>query len=113
MEKIIGKKLGKQKTPYPSNWKPETENSPDVNDQTRNKYQKLLGIGIWLVVTCRIDICFPVSTLSRYTHVAKDGHMEHLVRVFEYLHKWPKVGIKIQNRTIQWKHNEESEKNVQ
>ena len=62
-----------------------------------------MGIGIWLITTTRIDITYAISTLSRYTHIAREGHFADLVRVFEYLHKFPNLGIRISKDTFQHK----------
>jgi hypothetical protein len=109
VEGIIGKKLGHAKTPTKTDWNPEVDESPLIDDARRNKYQKLLGIGIWLITTTRIDITYGVTTLSRYTHIAREGHFEDLIRIFEYLHKYPNLGIMVTKDTIEVIHDEETE----
>jgi hypothetical protein len=110
VESIIGKKLGMSKTPTKIDWQPEIDDSPLIDDAKRNKYQKLLGIGIWLVTTTRVDITFAVTTLSRYTHIAREGHFSDLIRVFEYLRKFPSLGLKIVKDRIIRTHYDEAEK---
>ena len=104
VEEIIEKKLGKQSTPSTTDWRPWEDDSPSLSPEHVNKYQKLIGIGIWLVTISRIDILFAISTLSRYTHIAKTNHMKALVRVFEYLNKTPKRGLLCTPDDIQWDH---------
>jgi hypothetical protein len=109
IEKIIDKRLGKASTPTKTDWRPEIDDTPLINDDLRHKYQKLMGIGIWLITTTRIDITYSISTLSRYTHIAREGHFADLIRVFEYLHKFPNLGICISKDTFQMTHDPEAE----
>jgi hypothetical protein len=51
----------------------------------QNKYQKLIGIGIWLVVIGRIDIFYAIATLSRYSAAPTEQHLANLKRVFAYV----------------------------
>ena len=87
VEEIVGKKLGKQNTPTTYEWHPEVDETPLLLPKDVKKYQKVLGIGIWLSITTRPDVTFSITTLSRYTHIARQGHLKNLIRVFEYLHK--------------------------
>ncbi len=102
IETLIGRKLGKQNTPTSYDWHPELDETPLLLPAQINDYQKLLGIGIWLIITTRPDICFAVSTLSRYTHISRQGHMKDLIRVFEYLHKHKLLGLKIDGSDPPW-----------
>ncbi|MGH2412903.1 MAG: reverse transcriptase domain-containing protein, partial [Microcystaceae cyanobacterium] len=81
--------LGTASTPTKTDWHPEMYTSPLLNDTKRREYQQLLGIGIWLVTIGRIDITFAITSLSRYTHIAREEHFDDLVRVFKYLNKYP------------------------
>jgi len=113
VENIIGKKLGKASTPTKIDWKPELDDTPLIDEAMRNKYQKLMGIGIWLITTTRIDITYAITTLSRYTHIAREGHFTDLIRVFEYLHKFPTLGIRVSKDSIKVTHDPEIEKKTQ
>jgi hypothetical protein len=54
-----------------------------------------------------------VTTLSRYTHIAREGHYQDLIRIFEYLHKYPSLGIKITKEIMKIDHDEETEMKTQ
>ena len=116
IEDIIGKKLGKQSTPTTYEWQPEIDETPLLIPSEVKKYQKVLGVGIWLSITTRPDVTFSIGTLSRYTHIARQGHMKSLIRVFEYLHKHKNLGLKIDGSSPPWAPSsdeiEEAKKNV-
>ena len=57
VEKILGSNLGKQSTPNLVEFHPEEEDSPILDEVYRNKYQQLIGIGIWLNTIGRLIIC--------------------------------------------------------
>ena len=85
IEKIIGRKIGKAKTPCIQDWHPEEYDSPFLNSEERKKYQQLVGMGIWLQLIGRINITLPITVLSRYSHIAREEHMKDLIKIFEYL----------------------------
>ena len=85
VESIIGKLLSKASTPNNVDFHPEEDDTPVLDPVNRNKYQQLVGIGIWLNTIGRIDICYPLSVLSRFAHMPREGHMKMLIRIFEYL----------------------------
>ncbi|MGH7974171.1 MAG: reverse transcriptase domain-containing protein, partial [bacterium] len=107
--KIIDKpKIGHQSTPNKCVWEPELYESPLLNDEFRHRYQQIIGIGIWLSTIGRIDITYAISTLSRYTHVAREEHYNDLVRVFEYLNKYPQRYIMVRDQDIEIDCNDEN-----
>ena len=113
IEDIIEKKLGKQSTPTIYEWHPEIDETPLLLPSEVKNYQKLLGVGIWLSITTRPDVTFSIGTLSRYTHIARQGHMKSLIQVFEYLHKHHSLGLKIDGSQPPWKPSKEQISNAQ
>ncbi len=103
IEKIVERKLGKQSTPTICDWHLEIDTTPLLVPSEVKKYQKVLGIGIWLSITTRPDVTFSIGTLSRYTHVSRQGHLKDLIRVFEYLHKHSNLGLKIDGSPPPWR----------
>ena len=75
------------------NWEPELDNSPLLDAEGVKLYQKLIGIGIWLICIGRFDIHFAVNQLSRFTQSPRQGHVLDALRIFGFLDKW-------QNRRI-------------
>ena len=54
----------------------------------------------WLMALGRIDIHHAVSTLARYSHVATENHFSDLVRVFEYLNKYPDRHLEVRDTNV-------------
>ena len=69
------------------NWAPETDESPLLDEAGKKLFQRLIGIGIWLVCIGRFDIHFTINQLSRFTQSPRRGHLEDAIRVFGYLRK--------------------------
>jgi hypothetical protein len=104
VEQIIGREINEESTPTLSIWKPWEDDSPLLDDLAINKYQKLVGIGIWIVTIGCIDVCFAVSTLSRYNVAPREGHMKAIIRVYSYLKKYSKASLRITKDRIEWNH---------
>ena len=68
--------LKKQNTPIKTKVKPQLDESPLLNEEGITHYQWIIGICQWLVTAGRLDICFAVSCLSRYTSAPREGHLE-------------------------------------
>ena len=100
VEKILGKRVGKESTPNKSVWHPELDESPLLDEVHRNKYQQLVGIGIWIVTIGRIDITYTVMTLSRFNHKPTEGHLKDITRVFAYVKKYPRHCLMISNNKL-------------
>jgi hypothetical protein len=100
VEKILDKKIGKSNTPNKTSWHPEEDQTPLLDDKFKNKFQQLVGMGVWLSTICRVDITFPVLTLSRFNHAPREGHLVDITRVFEYISKFPKRCLVIDNQSL-------------
>ncbi len=93
---LLGKKdeidLGFDKVPMSPTLKPELDESPHCTTDEHCFYQQLIGISGWLV-TCRcLDLCFAVSSFSRFLVAPRQGHQKTVTRIFKYLNctrdKW-------------------------
>ena len=51
----------------------------------------------WLIALGRIDIHHAVSTLARYYHIASEQHFKDMVRVFEFLNKYPDRHLEVRD----------------
>ena len=49
----------------------------------------------WVVSLCQIDVCFAVSSLSRFCACPREGHLSRALRVWGYLKKYPSRSLKI------------------
>ncbi|MGH7955002.1 MAG: reverse transcriptase domain-containing protein, partial [Gloeomargaritales cyanobacterium] len=72
-------------TPLETRDHPEEDDSPLLDDEGTRSYQMLLGMAQWLVVINRLDICFAVSSLSRFSCGPREGHLKRAFRVWGYL----------------------------
>ncbi len=81
-----GRRLcGRYSTPMSSNYRPELDYTPFLDDKAANYYMELIGILRWLVELGRIDIMVDVSLLSSYTMQPRMGHLDQVFHIFGYL----------------------------
>ena len=73
------------------NWEPELDETPLLDSEGIKLYQRLIGIGIWLICIGRFDINFAVNQLSHFTQAPREGHVVDALRIFGFLDKYPKV----------------------
>jgi hypothetical protein len=71
--------------PFAGGYKPELDESPELDPTRANVYQSQIGILRWCVELGRIDIITEVSMLSTYLCLPREGHLEAVFRVFAYL----------------------------
>jgi hypothetical protein len=79
----FGKRSGER--PFPKEYRPEMDVSPELNDESGNKYLQLIGILRWGIELGRIDIITEVSVLSQHQCNPREGHLEAAYRIFWYL----------------------------
>ena len=72
-------------TPLSSNYRPELDVSPTLDDDFTNWYQKLIGILRWAVELGRIDIHLSVALLAQYLVQPRAGHLDQVFHMFAYL----------------------------
>ena len=56
-------------------------------------YQELVGELRWEIEIGRFDIGHEVSVLSSYQAAPRDGHLQHILHVFAFLKKNPKLTL--------------------
>ena len=87
---ILGKPaLGKSNVSMESGSQPACDSSSQLDSLGYNKYQQLVGIGVWLVLAGRFDIGYAVSSLSRFYTYPRENHLLAIAKVFDYLNKRP------------------------
>jgi hypothetical protein len=79
------KLLKKASGPFTGGYKPELDESPELDPTRTNFYQSHIGILRWCVELGRIDIITEVSMLSTYLCLPREGHLEDVFHVFAYL----------------------------
>ena len=80
---------------------PEMDESDLLSDRAHQIYLRLIGILQWMVVLGRFDICYSVSSLSRFSSAPKTGHLLRVKRIFGYLQTVPDLSIKVDHRRLE------------
>ena len=91
--------LRKEKTPYMHNDHPELDNSTLLDEEGKTKFQSIMGICQWISIARRLDICFAVSSLSRFASKPREGHLTRASKILGYLKKYPSKGYTIDPRS--------------
>ena len=81
--RTFGKKAGER--PYPVDYLPEVDTSPELGNDIGNKYFQFIGILRWTIELARIDIITHVSMLSQFQCSPLEGHLDALYRIFWFL----------------------------
>jgi hypothetical protein len=55
----------------------------------------MIGMALWVILLKHLDVCFAVSSLSRFSCCPREGHLKRLKRVWGYLKKFPNKCIGI------------------
>jgi len=69
----------------PSNYKPELDSTPYLDDEDFSYYQQQIGVLRWMVELGRIDICAEVSIMAGFLAAPRVGHLEAVMHMFAYL----------------------------
>jgi hypothetical protein len=80
-------------TPVANGYRPELDATPELDPERANYYQGLIGVLRWMVELGRIDIIVPVSLLSRYLALPREGHLEQVLHIFAYLKQYGKSSL--------------------
>ena len=78
----------KAETPLMTSYRPELDVSPELTPRDSAYYQSLIGILRWIVELGRIYICLEVSMMSSHLAMPRKGHLDHVLHIFAYLHKY-------------------------
>ena len=62
----------------------------------------MVGCMNWLVMLGRYDIQYTTNSLARYMMAPREGHMNAMKRLFNYIHGYPKVAIKYDPAMPEW-----------
>jgi len=88
------------KAPLPENCHPEMDTSALLNSNGIQRYQALIGMAQWACTIGRLDICYAVSSLSRFSSNPRSGHLELALHLFGYLKKYPARSVVLDSRPI-------------
>ena len=94
-----------EKTPLPvDDCHPELDSSPLLGERQHRLFQMLLGMAQWLNTIGRPDICFAVSSLSRFGSCPREGHLTLALHLFGYLKNFPNRRIAFDSNDIDFSH---------
>jgi hypothetical protein len=77
--------MKKASGPFSGGYKPELDESPELDPTRATFYQSQIGILRWCVKLVHIDIITEVSMLSTYLCSPREGHLGAVFHVFAYL----------------------------
>jgi hypothetical protein len=72
-------------TPLTSNYRPELDVSPLLDQAHHTLYMQLIGILRWAVELGRIDLHLPVALLAQYLAQPRVGHLDQVYHMFAYI----------------------------
>ena len=75
------------RTPIRSDYKPESDTSPELAAEGNSYYQELIGILRWAVELGRLETLLEVSLMSM--SAPREGHLDQVFHIFGYLKKVP------------------------
>lgn len=89
-----GEKLpSKATTPMTHNYRPEMDDSEELDSDGITTFQELIGILRWGVEIGRVDILTEISMLSSYQASPRKGHLQQVYHIFAFLKRNPKLTI--------------------
>ena len=71
---------------------PELDTSPLLDEDGTKHFQRIIGVCQWLIVSGRFDLCYSITSLSRFSAGPREGHLEMARQIMGYLRKYPKRG---------------------
>ena len=83
MKGLQGHEINMAKVPVTPGWHPELDTSKELTDVLHTLYMQLIGIGLWISAIGRFDICFAISSLSRYSSAPRANHLVELKKVLD------------------------------
>ena len=76
---------GRAKSPWTSDYRPETDVSPGLPPLKAAYFQSLIGVLRWIVELGRVDITMEVSAMASMMAMPREGHLEQLFHMFAFL----------------------------
>ena len=99
-EKTVGS-IKYRNTPLPTeDCHPEMDDSELLSKKNHKLFQQLLGMGIWMVIVGRPDICYAIASLGRFGACPRQGHLDLMIHIYGYLKKFPKRRIAIDSTDV-------------
>ena len=77
--------LFKAKSPWTTNYRPESDTTPELTSSKASYYQSLIGVLRWIVELGRGDLAMEVSAMASMMALPREGHLETIFRMFSFL----------------------------
>ena len=85
LQKKGEKPLHRCKSPWPSNYRPEIDTTPELTPHDASYFQSLIGIMRWIVELGRADLVMETSALASMMALPREGHLKALLQIFAFL----------------------------
>jgi hypothetical protein len=85
LEKIDQYLPTKVTTPVSQGYRPELDQSRELDGKQGQYYQSLIGVLQWICELGQIDVLVAILMLSRYVVSPREGHLQQLFHIFAYL----------------------------
>ena len=72
-------------TPFLKDYRPELDFTPELKTETASYFQSQIGVLRWMVELGRVDIIVEVSMLASQLANPREGHLDAVFRIFQYL----------------------------
>lgn len=80
---------GQHHGPMPISYRPELDATNHCDEEHASQFRQIIGILRWAIELGRIDILTEVSMLSQYQADPREGHLEALYWIMNYLSRFP------------------------
>ena len=79
--------LGRATSPWPRNYRPESDVTPELSSEESSYFQLLIGTMRWIVELGRADLVVETTTLASMIACPREGHLNALFHMFPFLKK--------------------------
>ncbi len=93
-ELTFGEKPTDAFSPMDKDDHPELDESPLCGPDDTAKFQSIIGALQWTIQLCRFDIANAVTSMSRFRHAPRIGHIDRIKRIVGYMKKFPHAAIR-------------------
>jgi hypothetical protein len=105
VENVFGKldtlfKRSRLDTPALTDFHPELDDTPFLDEDSVTLYQSYIGMLHWAVELGRIDITHFASTMAKFAALPREGHLSYVVKCFGYIQKHLKSRILIDTKHL-------------
>ena len=77
--------LPKTKSPWPTNYRPESDITSELGPKEASYYQSLIGVLRWIVELGRGDLAMEVSAMASVMALPRQGHLNTVFQMFSFL----------------------------